>query len=175
MPIHKSIDDLTIDLVVHEGGWPDQAELLSLVEKSIAVAVDIAELKLPPHAELSVVLSNDEHVQILNRDWRQIDKPTNVLSFPTRDIEPGEIPEMLLGDIILARETIAEEAVNFGISFADHLTHLVIHGFLHIFGYDHVEDKDAEVMERLERQCLRKINIPDPYSPEVDGHSPYNE
>ncbi len=156
-------ENLTIDMLIEAERWPDEADLRHLVDTAIASAIESAQLNLPEQAELSIVFSDDNHIRDLNREWRQIDKATNVLSFPTREIKPGEMPELLLGDIILARETIEKESVASGVSFADHLTHLVIHGFLHIFGYDHIEDKDAAVMEQLERESLHKLNIGDPY------------
>jgi len=158
---------LEIDLVQQAGNWPDQAGLQHLIDKAIRVAIEAAELSCPPDAELSIVLSNDQHVQELNRQWRKIDKPTNVLSFPAEDIRPGEIPGILLGDIVLAQETVVREAVEQGKPFKDHLVHLVIHGFLHIFGYDHINDKEAEIMEGLERRSLAALDLPDPYQAQL--------
>lgn len=113
-------------------------------------------------AELSIVLTDDAEQQVLNRDWRGIDKPTNVLSFP--QIEPFAPVAGILGDITLARETLEREAAELGKSFADHFTHLVVHGFLHILGYDHIEEADALVMEGLETQILASLGIADPYA-----------
>ncbi len=113
-------------------------------------------------AELSIVLTDDAEQQVLNRDWRGIDKPTNVLSFP--QIEPFSPVAGILGDITLARETLEREAAELGKSFADHFTHLVVHGFLHILGYDHLEEADALVMEGLETQILASLGIADPYA-----------
>jgi probable rRNA maturation factor len=108
-----------------------------------------------------VVLTNDAEQQELNRQWRGIDKPTNVLSFP--QIEPFDPLTGLLGDVILARETLEREAAELGISFHDHFTHLVVHGFLHILGYDHLDDEEALEMEGLETQILASLDIADPY------------
>lgn len=113
-------------------------------------------------AELSIVLLDDAEQQVLNRDWRQIDKPTNVLSFP--QIEPFGPVMGILGDITLARETLEREAADLGKSFTDHFTHLVVHGFLHILGYDHIDDDEALVMEGLETQILASLGIDDPYN-----------
>lgn len=112
-------------------------------------------------AELSIVLTDDAEQRVLNRDWRGIDKPTNVLSFP--QLEPFAPPAGLLGDIVLARETLEREAAELGKSFEDHFTHLVVHGFLHILGHDHVDDAEALVMEGLETQILASLGIADPY------------
>ena len=121
-----------------------------------------SKAKVAGIAELSVVLMDDAEQQVLNKQWRQIDKPTNVLSFP--QIEPFSPVLGLLGDITLARETLEREAVEQGVSFVDHFTHLVVHGFLHILGYDHIEEQDALVMEGLETQILATLGIADPYN-----------
>ena len=108
------------------------------------------------------MLLDDAAQQALNRDWRQIDKPTNVLSFP--QIEPFGPVVGILGDITLARETLEREAAEMGKSLTDHYTHLVVHGFLHILGYDHTDETDALVMEGLETQILATLGIDDPYN-----------
>lgn len=113
-------------------------------------------------AELSIVLMDDASQQELNKQWRGIDKPTNVLSFP--QIEPFSPVLGILGDITLARETLEREGIEQGVSFTDHYTHLVVHGFLHILGYDHVDENEALVMEGLETQILATLGIEDPYN-----------
>ena len=112
-------------------------------------------------AELSIVLTDDAEQQELNREWRGIDKPTNVLSFP--QIEPFGPVSGILGDIVLARETLEREAADLQKPLTDHFTHLVVHGFLHILGYDHMEEGEALEMEGLETQILGSLGIPDPY------------
>lgn len=121
-----------------------------------------SKAKVAGVAELSIVLLDDAEQRELNRQWRQIDKPTNVLSFP--QIEPFSPVVGILGDITLARETLEREAIELGKSFTDHYTHLVVHGFLHILGYDHIEDDEALVMEGLETQILATLGIDDPYN-----------
>ena len=111
-------------------------------------------------AELAIVLTNDSAIRLLNRDWRGTDAATNVLSFPAQNAI-GEPP--LIGDIVLAFETIAREAREEGKPFAHHVAHLTVHGFLHLNGYDHQRSKDAEEMEQLERRILQRLAIPDPY------------
>ncbi|WP_291307571.1 MULTISPECIES: rRNA maturation RNase YbeY [unclassified Devosia] len=113
-------------------------------------------------AELSIVLTDDAEQRVLNRDWRGIDKSTNVLSFP--QIEPFAPVSGLLGDIILARETLEREAAEQGVSVEDHFTHLVVHGFLHLLGYDHMDDDEALAMEGLETQILASLGVADPYA-----------
>ncbi len=118
--------------------------------------------------EVSISLANDELVQNLNRDFRGINKPTNVLSFAALDDpDPAPLPpEELqpLGDIILAFETIRREAEAMDTSFQDHLSHLLVHGLLHLCGYDHEEKDEAEVMEALEISILKQMGIENPYS-----------
>ena len=129
---------------------------------AIFEALNQSKAKVAGIAELSIVLLDDAEQQVLNRDWRQIDKPTNVLSFP--QIEPFAPVLGILGDITLARETLQREAAEQGVSFTDHFTHLVVHGFLHILGYDHIDEQDALVMEGLETQILATLGIADPYN-----------
>lgn len=118
--------------------------------------------KVTGASELSIVLTNDAEQQSLNRDWRKIDKTTNVLSFP--QIEPFGPVTGLLGDITLARETLEREAAEQGVTFEAHFIHLVVHGFLHILGHDHLADGEAETMETLETKILGTLGIADPYA-----------
>lgn len=106
--------------------------------------------------EVSVVLTNDREIQNLNKTFRHKDNPTNVLSFPSE--EEGE-----LGDIILAYETIMREAEEAGVSPRHHTIHLIIHGFLHLLGYDHEKENEAQRMEAMEIQILKDLNIANPY------------
>jgi len=118
--------------------------------------------RLKGAAELSVVLTDDEEQRELNRDWRGKDASTNVLSFP--QIEPFAPVFGILGDITLARETVTREAEELGKPFDHHFTHLVVHGFLHILGYDHIEEDEALQMEALETHILAELGIDDPYA-----------
>lgn len=120
-------------------------------------------------SEVSVVLSDDRELRILNKEYRGIDQATNVLSFPGEGVDEDEDsftflgrPRML-GDILLAFETTQREAAAEGKALRDHVAHLLVHGALHLLGYDHERDADAEVMERLERDILEKMGIADPY------------
>ena len=123
-------------------------------------------------AELSIVLTDDAAIRRLNHQWRNIDKATNVLSFPAqremptpaaRAVAAPDSPPLLLGDIVLAYETILREAAEAGMPFAHHLAHLGLHGFLHLMGYDHDSGAAADIMERLESDILASIAVPDPY------------
>lgn len=119
-------------------------------------------------AEIGVVLADDALVHRLNRDYRGKDRPTNVLSFPLLDEEggfhEGEDVTILLGDVVLAFETVAGEAREQGKTLEVHVTHLIVHGVLHLLGYDHETDEDADRMERLEARILGGLGIADPYA-----------
>lgn len=151
---------LSIAFAVNAEGWPDNLE--AVADRAIREAIKQAEPEIVGVTELSVVLTDDAEQRELNQQWRGIDKSTNVLSFP--QIEPFAPVAGLLGDIILARETLEREAAEMEITFEAHFTHLVVHGFLHLLGYDHVEDEDAEEMEGLETQILAALGIADPYA-----------
>ena len=116
--------------------------------------------------EVSLFFADDETIRSINAEWRGQDKPTNVLSFPAFPIMPGDRPGPMLGDIILARQTLEREAAELDKPFEDHLSHLLVHGFLHLFGYDHLDDEQARVMEGLETRILAELGLSDPY-----GHS----
>ena len=151
---------LNIEISRNSEGWPDALD--ARAEEAVRAALAQSKAKVTGAAELSIVLTDDAEQQMLNRDWRGIDKPTNVLSFP--QIEPFGPVSGLLGDIILARETLVREAEAQGVSFEDHFTHLVVHGFLHLLGYDHMDEDEALAMERLETQILGSLGVADPYS-----------
>ena len=142
--------------------WHAIADIETIIGRAVTAAVTESGATLHPAAELSVVLSDDAHVRALNRDWRQIDKATNVLSFPAVQGALSSAP--LLGDIVLAYETLEREAQAEGKPLDHHLAHLVVHGTLHLFGFDHETDDEAEDMEALERQALQRLGIPDPYA-----------
>ena len=125
-------------------------------------ALKQSRAKVKGAAELSILLTNDEEQHTLNQQWRGKDSSTNVLSFP--QIEPFGPVVGLLGDITLARETLIREAGEQGVSFEAHFTHLVVHGFLHILGYDHLTDEEAAEMESLETAILATLGIDDPYA-----------
>jgi probable rRNA maturation factor len=149
-------------LALEIGISPDAAALNAALPKVIASAITAANRAAgPEQGEVNVVVDDDARVQALNKLWRGLDKPTNVLSFPAPDAQPG--PARSLGDIAISYETAAREAAAEGKSLADHIAHLSVHGFLHLLGYDHESDEDAEEMEGLERVILAQIGISDPY------------
>lgn len=151
---------LSIAFAVNAEGWPENLE--AVAETAIREALKQSEAEVTGVTEVSVVLTDDAEQRELNRQWRGFDKSTNVLSFP--QIEPFAPVSGLLGDITLARETVEKEADEMGISFEAHFTHLVVHGFLHLLGYDHIEEEDAEEMEGLETDILATLGIADPYA-----------
>jgi len=115
-------------------------------------------------SELSLVFSDDAAIRKLNAGWRGKDKPTNVLSFPAFSWRRGDPLPPMLGDIAIAAETVRKEADLEGKPFEHHLTHLIVHGFLHLLGYDHETNGEAEEMEGVERRILAALAIPDPYA-----------
>lgn len=148
-----------------EGDW--EALAASAAHAAAKVTPELAN----PRLVTSVLFTSDEEVHALNREWRGKDKPTNVLSFPMLErediihLDPGDGPPEMLGDIALAYETCAREAADKGIALQDHAAHLVVHGLLHLAGYDHEpSEADAEKMEALEVKILALLGVADPYS-----------
>lgn len=170
MTTSLSPDGLTVSLDIPHAAWREALpDVETLVERAILACLHRACPALE-EAEISVVLVDDATQRILNETWREKDRPTNVLSFPATDTVAGAVPQrefpgvpLTLGDISLAFETVAAEAAEQGKPLAGHLTHLVVHGVLHLLGYDHVVDADAAVMEALEIDILAGIGIRDPY------------
>lgn len=152
---------IDIDISVEAGAWAPEEDLHAIVSR--AVEATLAELELEGDSELSLLFSDNDHIQVLNRDWRGKDKPTNVLSFPAFDTQPGDPLPPMLGDIAIAYETVLSEATLEEKPFDHHLTHLIVHGQLHLLGYDHEDEEEAEEMEGLERLILARLAIPDPY------------
>jgi probable rRNA maturation factor len=151
---------LSLDISAPSALWRGLPGARALARKTIAACV--AESGFARAGSLSLRLTNDAEVQTLNARWRGIDQPTNVLSFPAAPAERAS--EAMLGDIALAYETLAREAEESGASLADHYRHLVAHGFLHLIGYDHRTDEEAERMEELETRILARLGVADPYA-----------
>ncbi len=150
---------LEVAFVVNADGWPDGLE--EIAGTAIHEALTQSQAKVAGVAEVTVVLTDDAEQRELNKQWRGFDKSTNVLSFP--QLEPFTPVLGLVGDITLARETVEAEAREMGITLEAHFTHLVVHGFLHLLGYDHIEEADAVKMESLETKILATLGIADPY------------
>jgi probable rRNA maturation factor len=156
--------NIVID-IAYEAWRETVPEVEDLVRRVAAIALGAAGDLPAERLEVSLVLSDDAEVRQLNRDYRGQDKPTNVLSFAALDADspiPAEGP-ILLGDVIIGYETTRAEAAAEGKSVAHHLSHLVVHGVLHLLGYDHIEEDEAERMESLERSILAALGIADPY------------
>ena len=154
--------------------WPDALDWDARAAEAAAAALALTPFASLAHAaplvEIAIRLTDDAEVHALNRDFRGKDKPTNVLSFPQvqddllESLANSDDGEILLGDIVLARETCLREAEEKGISVADHATHLIIHGTLHLVGYDHMDDAAAAAMEALEVKALASLGIANPYA-----------
>lgn len=163
------MSQLDIQIAVEADGWDDETALEALASRVLGAAeTHLATREGQPFpkqpTEVSLVFADDEMIREINAEWRDKDKPTNVLSFPAFPLTPGKMPGPMLGDIIIARETVEREAVELDKTFEDHLTHLMVHGFLHLFGYDHMEVNDAEKMEELETRILAELGLSDPYA-----------
>ncbi|MXQ11879.1 rRNA maturation RNase YbeY [Microvirga makkahensis] len=144
-----------------EGGWeriPDVEALARTAAEAALAVTDEAEGEF----EASVMLTDDAHIRELNRTWRGKDKPTNVLSFPAPE-QPGAAGPRHLGDIALAYETLVRESEEESKELAHHFAHLIVHGVLHLLGYDHEVEEEAEIMEALEVKALASLGIADPY------------
>lgn len=154
---------VSIDITVEAGQWPAKRALSALAREAVA-AVLAESGAAARRSELSIVFTDDAHIRALNAGWRGKDKPTNVLSFPAFPVKPGDALPPMLGDIVLAAGTVAREAELEEKPFDHHLLHLIIHGTLHLLGYDHETEAEAEIMEALERRALARLAIPDPYA-----------
>ena len=178
---------LELDIAIAAGDWPET--LTAAVEPAVRAALAAAAgdgapgagrdgrsvLETAPTVELAVILSDDAPVRVLNRDYRDKDRPTNVLSFALLDAGRDAVadrPDMplLLGDIVIARGVLHREAAARGIPIEAHLCHLVVHGVLHLVGYDHIEDREAAHMETLERTVLDGLGIAGSHAGPVDAN-----
>ena len=146
----------SIDIDVRSSLWEAQPQAESTVRAAIVAA---AAMLAEADGEVSVVLTDDAAIQTLNREWRGFDKPTNVLSFPAAKAGGAG----LLGDIVIAYETLSRECADEDRAFLHHLAHIAVHGFLHLVGYDHQTDSQAEEMEGLESEIMLGLAMPDPY------------
>lgn len=147
----------SVDIQVASPLWHGQPLAEQTVRDAIAAAADTLSTT---DGEVSIVLTDDQAIRTLNREWRKIDKATNVLSFPAAPAGGGE---KMFGDIVIAYETLAQECNDEGRDFLHHLAHLTVHGFLHLVGYDHQTDSDADEMEGIESKIMSAMKMPDPY------------
>ena len=172
---------MMLDIAIEaDAEWDSSSDWDALVRRAAEAA--IAESAFPHltssarPVELSVRLSTDDEVHALNAEWRHKDKPTNVLSFPLAEVDELDAahvdgPELMLGDIVLAHGVCTAEAMDKAIPVADHAAHLVVHGTLHLLGYDHHADGEAEDMEAREIRALARLGLADPYAEAENGHA----
>ncbi len=151
-----------VEVLIGSPQWRRQRKAASLVRQAIRTAALIAGgSRSTRRVELAILLTDDSAIRALNHDWRRRNAATNVLSFPAKALR-GQ-PSRHLGDIVIAYETVAREAATEHKSFAHHLVHLAVHGYLHLLGHDHATDREADKMERLEIDILARLGVPDPY------------
>lgn len=156
-----------IDVIVESTLWEGLPEAEALAERAALAAVAASDVAIMDGAEMSLMLTDDAAIKELNRTWRDKDKPTNVLSWPAAD--PDDLAHSPhCGDIAVAYETLAREAAEEGKSVGDHFSHLVVHGVLHLLGYDHETDDEADEMEQLETDVLSGLGVADPYRDDHD-------
>jgi len=159
---HRRMAAPSIDVQIQSPLWDAEPA----AAQTVRAAIEAAAALVPAAGEVSVLLIEDASVRDLNRAWRGLDKPTNVLSFPA-----AKAGGALLGDIAIAYETLAGEAAADTKPFLHHLAHLAVHGFLHLLGYDHQTDSQADAMEGLERAALARLDIADPYRAHEPGNA----
>lgn len=152
-------ETLEIDLRVADPRWEALGDLNALATRVLGVA----SARMQQGGEIAILLTHDGEMHALNKQWRGKDKPTDVLSFPSDQPEiPGQ--PQYLGDIALGYDTALADSGTMGRPFEAHASHLMVHGFLHLMGYDHIEPEDAKVMEPLETEILASLGWPDPYA-----------
>ena len=146
----------SIDIQIQSPLWETEPAARQTVRDAVAAA---AAALSTGDGEVAILLTDDKAIRALNRQWRGIDRPTNVLSFPAAKAGAATF----LGDIVIAYETLARECADENGVFLHHLAHLAMHGFLHLIGYDHQNDSDADEMEGLESKIMMRMNLPDPW------------
>lgn len=156
---------LEVDVVRHVEAWPPAEVTDALLKRAARAAFAVAPPRPPGTYAVTLVLTDDAEIWALNRTWRNKNAPTNVLSFPLSDTVSGP---GLLGDVVLAYETILKEARADNLALADRVSHLVVHGVLHLLGFGHAEDDAAQRMENLERAALGSLGIADPYAADAE-------
>lgn len=152
---------LEVEIVRHGDAWAGEVTD-ALLRRAGRAAFDAAPSLSPGAYKVTLVLTDDDEMRELNRTWRGKDAPTNVLSFPAGQVGA----EGFIGDVVLAHETTRKEAREHSLALQDHVSHLVVHGVLHLLGFDHIEDEAAERMETVERTALAALGIGDPYAEE---------
>ncbi len=153
-----------IDVNIEDKRWLKyEPKISSKAKQIIKIALSESKAKINScQIEISLLLTNDKHIQVLNKQYRSKDKPTNVLSFPIDSVDSTQ-EVICLGDIIVSLETITDEALQQNKDFMNHFSHMLVHGVLHLLGYDHIKPKDAIKMESLEIDILQIMGISNPY------------
>lgn len=154
---------LAIDVARHADAWAVAGISDVMLERAAWAALNAVPDLQPADCEIALVLTDDAEMRMLNRTWRGKDTPTNVLSFRAGE-SLGDTE--FLGDVVVAYETAMKEACEDNLTFPDHVSHLVVHGILHLIGFDHEGDSDAELMEAIESKALAALGIADPYAEE---------
>jgi len=154
---------LDIDILIEDERWNAISDLEDLTTNAVAMAVEVAEADLG-NAEICVLFTDNDEIRRLNAEFRGKDKPTNVLSFPSGDGPQPDGAPVMLGDIVLAVGIVLDEAEEQGKPLANHVLHLIVHGTLHLLGFDHEQDDEAEIMEALEIEALARLGLPNPYA-----------
>ena len=168
-PETSQTQPLLVDIIIEDGDWSAFAPVEPAIRQAADALAAVAGLCDRPSIA-ALALSSDARVKKLNETYRAKPVPTNVLSFPTPPDAPQEPDEpRALGDIVMAAETIAREAIEMGIPPRHHLQHLVVHGLLHLLGFDHQTDTQADKMESLETRILATIEVPNPYAEARDA------
>jgi probable rRNA maturation factor len=148
---------VTVDILVTDDAWKQVKSVRSAARKIVRKVFSLQRPPVSDPCEVSLLLCGDDRIRELNRRWRNIDKATNVLSFQSKDFTP------VLGDIAISYQTVEREAQLERRPFVDHFAHMVVHGCLHLLGYDHASEDEAITMEKLERDILQSLGVPDPY------------
>lgn len=160
------IMDLEKDYLIESDLWQQQADFQVVIDTALKAALHYVQIResiaFLPQCELSLVFVDDQAIRALNEVHRGKDKATNVLSFPIDEAADPFGP--MLGDIVFAYETVDREAAALDLAFSAHLSHLCIHGFLHLLGYDHIEEDEAEKMESVEVAILSNLGLENPYA-----------
>jgi probable rRNA maturation factor len=162
---------LSCDILLEDQRWAGRMDIDSVVNSVVQTALEVTNVTLNEMAEASFTFADDKRLQELNKIWRKKDSPTNVLSFPAAEGAALKTSP-LLGDVVLAYETIDREASEEGKVFTHHAAHMIAHGFLHLIGFDHENDVQADEMERVETKVLSRLGMPDPWaSRENEGNA----
>lgn len=160
LPDEPSLD---IDILIEDERWDEVTGLEDLTRKAVSMAASVAGAELG-NMELCILFTDDDEIRKLNAEFRDKDKPTNVLSFPSGETQLPDGAPVMLGDIVLASGVVFREAEEQGKPLANHVLHLIVHGMLHLLGYDHEQDDEAEIMEALEIEALARLGLPNPYA-----------